>query len=107
MTRIPETTPLHETAGMAATFTSFQIDRLSLADDSFAADTVDAAFVNLEPGASVASPPSLDADDAGAAPSDSGRTPAAARGVTTLLRHHLLGRRPDAGRRPRLRARPV
>jgi hypothetical protein len=82
---------------MAATFTSFQLDRLAFADDSFAADPVNAALVNLEPGASVASHISLDADDAGAATSDRSRIPATARGVRPLPRHHLLGRRPLTG----------
>jgi hypothetical protein len=66
-----------------------------------AASPVDAAFVDLEPGASVASYPSLGADDAGAARGDRGRHPAAARGVRPLLA--ILHARRPVRRRARLR----
>ena len=64
-----------------------------------AASPVDAAFVDLEPGASVASQPPLGADDAGAAQSDRSRLATAARGVRPLL-HNALRRRPDRRRPP-------
>jgi hypothetical protein len=71
-----------------------------------AAAFVDAAFVELEPGASVASQPSLGAGDAGAALSDRSRQPATARGVSTLLAALLPPRRrPRRRRRARLRIR--
>jgi hypothetical protein len=68
-----------------------------------AAESLDAAFFDLEPGASVASDPSPDADDAGAAPSDRSRRPATASGVRPLLAALLPRRR--RRRRARLRVR--
>jgi hypothetical protein len=71
-----------------------------------AAAFVDAAFVELEPGASAATHPSLGAGDAGAALSDRSRHSAAARGVSTLLATLLPPRRrPTRRRRARLRVR--
>jgi hypothetical protein len=70
-----------------------------------AAAFVDAAFIGLEPGASVASRPSPGADDAGAALSDRSRHPAAARGVSTLLATLPPRRRRRRRRRARLQLR--